>query len=266
MSRTIVFIHGICVNAKSWQGWVAYFETEGYTCHALSYPFHEGDPRLIREKTDPGLGQLTLRAVVQHFADLVRRLPEKPILIGHSMGGLVTQKLVSMGLASAAVCITPAPPLGVITLKPSFYRINIPVINPLQGNRPFYPSKDWFHRAVCNIFPRDISDQVYEELVVPESRNVPRGAISPFVYINSRKPHVPLLFIAAEKDQIIPAALPKRNYAAYSHRGSIRAFREFAGRGHSICGEPGWEEVAGYVQNWLEKLPATADQKQASRD
>lgn len=257
MAQSIVFIHGICVNAKSWQGWQAFFEAQGYSCYAPSYPFHDGAPAALRETISPQLGRLSLKQVVAYYADFIQQLPEKPILIGHSMGGLVSQKLVAMGLVSAAVCITSAPPLGILTLKPSFYRINLPVINPFRGHSAFSPSQKWFHDAVCNTLPRAISDQVYDELVVPESRNVPRGAVSLFVYINFGKPHSPLLFISAEKDQIIPPALPKRNFAAYRHADSIRAFKQFEGRGHSICGEPGWEDVATYALDWLQNLPQT---------
>jgi pimeloyl-ACP methyl ester carboxylesterase len=70
--------------------------------------------------------------------------------------------------------------------------------------------------------------------------------------VDVEKPHVPLLFIGAEKDEIIPASLVKRNAHAYTDERSHREYREFSSRGHFICGESGWEEVAGTVSNWLQ--------------
>jgi alpha-beta hydrolase superfamily lysophospholipase len=75
-----------------------------------------------------------------------------------------------------------------------------------------------------------------------------------FAKIDLRKPHSPLLIIAGEKDHIVPASLNKKNFKAYKDKNSITEFKEFKGRGHYICGEPNWQEVAGYVSNWLAKL------------
>jgi fermentation-respiration switch protein FrsA (DUF1100 family) len=63
-----------------------------------------------------------------------------------------------------------------------------------------------------------------------------------------------LLFIAGEKDHIVPSSLNKKNYEAYQDRSSIREYKEFKGRGHYICGEPNWKEVADYILGWLNKL------------
>jgi alpha-beta hydrolase superfamily lysophospholipase len=65
-------------------------------------------------------------------------------------------------------------------------------------------------------------------------------------------PHVPLLLIAGEKDEIIPNTLTKKNFEAYTDPESVTDFREFPGRSHYICGERGWEEVAEFIYNWLE--------------
>jgi pimeloyl-ACP methyl ester carboxylesterase len=69
-----------------------------------------------------------------------------------------------------------------------------------------------------------------------------------------KRPHRPLLFIAGEKDNIVPADLNRKNYAAYKDPGSIRDFKVFEGRGHFTCGAPGWEDVAAYVATWLKNV------------
>jgi pimeloyl-ACP methyl ester carboxylesterase len=66
-------------------------------------------------------------------------------------------------------------------------------------------------------------------------------------------PHVPLLFIGGEKDEIIPPELNEKNSEAYTDDGSACYFEEFEGRGHFICGQPGWEQVAETIADWLEE-------------
>src|SRR6201996_3139321 len=246
-SRTIVFIHGLFVNPKSWTHWKARFEAQGYTCHTPANPYHEGEPKELRENFNPLLGKVTLEDEVNNIAALIDTLPEKPILIGHSLGGLAVQKLLSMNKGVAGICIDGVPPKGIFTLQWSFWESNFPVINLLKGDSVFEPNKEWFHYAFAHLMPREESDKVFDELVVPESRNVPRGSLTDFAAIDFEAPHQPLLFIAGEKDHIVPAPLNLENFHAYQDTSSVKEYVEFPGRTHYICGMPGWEEVADFV-------------------
>jgi pimeloyl-ACP methyl ester carboxylesterase len=250
-SKTIVFAHGLFVTPKSWKNWVTFFEEKGYACHTPANPFHEASPKELWENTPPQLGKVTFDDVVASLVKFVDTLPEKPIIIGHSLGGLSTQKLVEAGKAAAGVCIDGAAPAGIMTTRWSFIRSNLPVLNPLKGDQVFYPSKEWFHYAFANTLTREASDKIFDQLVVPESRNIPRGTIKNSGKIDFKKAHVPLLFIAGEKDHIIPKELNKKNFGAYKDTQSIREFKEFENRDHFICGEKNWEEVATYVYNWI---------------
>jgi esterase/lipase len=90
---------------------------------------------------------------------------------------------------------------------------------------------------------------------VPESRNIPRSMLTDaYGKINFKLPHKPLLFIAGEKDNIIPSSLNKTNFNAYKDKNSIKEFKEFAGRTHYICGQKNWEEIADYIHNWVINL------------
>jgi pimeloyl-ACP methyl ester carboxylesterase len=250
-SKTIVFIHGLFVNAESWNAWRVYFEAKGYKCYTPANPYHEGNPADLRKNIDPRLARVNFEDVVNNVAKLIDTLPEKPIIIGHSMAGLVVQKLISMNKAAAGVCIDGAAPVGIITLRWSFWKANLPAINPLKGSSVFRPTKKWFHYAFCNTMTRAESDKVFDEIAVPESRNIPRGTLKKFAKIDFKKPHQPLLIIAGEKDHIVPASLNIKNFKAYKDTASVITFKEFKGRGHYIVGEPDWQEVAGYVYNWL---------------
>ena len=253
-SRTIVFIHGLFQNPNSWKRWAEYFQSKGYTCHVPAYPYHDGDPNALRQNSDPRLGSVTLKEVVVHLSAFIDTLPEKPILIGHSMGGLVVQKLIASGRGSAGICIDTAPPKGIFSLEWSFLKANFPTINPLQGNSVCLPSVEWFHYAFCNTMSMEETKKEYQLFVVPESRNIPRSSTLSDGAINFKAPHNPMLFIAGEKDNIIPWSLNKKNYAAYKDSGSKRDFKVFPGRTHYICGQQGWEEVADYCHSWITSI------------
>ncbi|MBI3509254.1 MAG: alpha/beta hydrolase [Bacteroidetes bacterium] len=253
-SRTIVFIHGLFQNPHSWKKWIDYFSSKGYSCHAPAYPFHAGEPTALRKNPDPALGKLTFGEVIKHLSDFIDKLPEKPILIGHSMGGLAVQKLISLDKGVAAVAIDTAPPKGIFSFKWSFLKANLPTVNPLKGDSICLPDVSWFHYAFCNTMTMMQTQKEFEGYVVPESRNIPRSSTKKDGFIDFSKPHVPLLFIAGEKDHIIPASLNRKNFNAYSDKSSKKDFREFSGRTHYICGQENWEEVAEFVAGWIGEL------------
>jgi len=249
-SRTVVFVHGMFMNPKSWEPWEARFSGAGFTCHSPAFPFHHGEPAELRRVASPGLGKLGFAETVASLARYIDTLPERPILIGHSMGGLAVQKLLSLGRGEAAVAIDPAPPAGMISLRWSFLRSNLPTINPLKGDAPFLPSVRWFQQAFCNTMTLEQTAAEFEKYVVPESRNLPRSSAGKEGRIDFRKPHPPLLFIAGEKDSIIPRSLVGKNYRAYAQ--GPKDLREFEGRTHYLCNQEGWEEIADFIAGWIQ--------------
>ena len=252
-SKTIVFIHGLFVNPSSWAEWKTYFEAKGYTCYTPANPCHEGNPADLRKNINPNLVKVGFEDVVMNIVKLIDSLPEKPIVIGHSLAGLVVQKLVEMDKVSAGICIDGATPKNV---TPSLQAVftNFPVINPLKGSSIFFASRKWFNKAFCTNLTRVESDIAYDKFLVPESRNIPRETLSKsFAKINLKKPHCPLLHIGGGKDIIIPARMSKRNAEAYKDKNSISDFKEFKDRCHFTCGEKNWQDVADFIYEWLNK-------------
>ena len=253
-SKTIVFIHGLFMNPAGWESWINFFENKGYKCHAPAYPFHNGNPADLRKNIKPELGTLTFAQVIDSLSACIDKLPEKPILIGHSMGGLAVQKLIEKDKGVAGICIDTAPPKGIFSFKWSFLKANLPTINPLKGNSVCLPDVAWFHYAFCNTMTMEETQIEYNKFVVPESRNIPRSSTKNDGSIDFKKPHRPLLFIAGEKDNIIPASLNKKNFDAYKDTNSRKDFKIFPGRTHYICGQRNWEEVATYIAEWIADL------------
>jgi pimeloyl-ACP methyl ester carboxylesterase len=248
-SSTLVFIHGMYLNGRSWTPWTGPAKARGYACHTPSWPFHDGEPAALRARIDPALGRLTLGAVTARLKAFIDTLPDRPVLIGHSVGGLLVQRLVNDGYASAGVAISPAPPLGVLSGDPHFWRSNFPHVNPLALNRPVRMTPKRFHYTFCNTMSRAESDAAFEEYVVPESRNVPRSTLTTQARVRFRAPHRPLLIMGGDRDHLTPLAMVRRNARAY--KAGVVDFQEFAGRSHFICNQPGWEDVAGAAFDWL---------------
>jgi pimeloyl-ACP methyl ester carboxylesterase len=253
-SKTIVFIHGLFMNPLSWESWMNYFEAKGYTCYAPAYPFHEWIPGELRMNINQQLGKVTFHQVINHVSSFIDKLTEKPILIGHSMGGLAVQKLIEMNKGVVGICIDSAPPAGIFSYKWSFLKANLPTINPFKGDSVFLPDVKWFQYAFCNEMTLEETETEYKKYVVPESRNIARSSTMKDGKINFKKPHHPLLFIAGEKDHIVPSSLNKSNFKAYRNKKSKIGFMEFKGRTHYICGQRNWEEVANYINNWITEL------------
>jgi pimeloyl-ACP methyl ester carboxylesterase len=252
-SPTIVFIHGMFMTPLCWEHWTERFRSRGYTCAAPAWPGRDVPIETQRKKhPDSLLGALTLTHVVDHMTDFIRKLGPKPVLIGHSMGGLVTQILLNRDLAAAGVAIDSAPPVGVLTTRLSFLKANWPMVNPfVSGLLPRFMSFKDFQYAFVNTLPLEEQRKAYDRYVVPESRGVPRESVQAVARIDFRKPHAPLLLTAGASDNIVPAPLNKTNHRKYRHSPSVTDFKEFPGRVHFVIGQKGWEEVADYVLVWL---------------
>ena len=251
MTKHVMFIHGMYMNGSSWDPWVTFAQKRGYETSAPSWPYHEGKPAELRATVPAGLGRLTFGAVVDHLKTLIDALPERPVLVGHSIGGLAVQKLVNDGYASAGVSISSAPPAGVISFDPVFFRANWPHINPFAGAKPVTMTPERFHFTFCNTMTRAESDAAFERYVVPESRNVPRSTLGSQGRVDFAADHVPLLMFAGDTDHLTPAAMIHANARKYRQAVEVR---DFAHRSHFICNQDGWDEVAGAAFDWIDAL------------
>jgi pimeloyl-ACP methyl ester carboxylesterase len=252
-TKTVVFIHGMYMTPLCWEQWTERFQAKGYRTLAPAWP---GRDRSVKELQTPDskLGKLNLTDILDHLTKQIQSLDEKPILIGHSMGGLSAQILHNRGLASAAIAIDSAPPAGVFTTEFSFLKSNWAHITPFANpNSPVFMTFERFQYAFVNGMSMDEQRAAFEKYVVPESRAIPRQSVSSVASIDFKKEHAPLLLIAGGDDHIIPAALCKINYEKYKAGPSTTDFKEFAGRNHFLLGQKNWEEIADYCMDWISK-------------
>jgi pimeloyl-ACP methyl ester carboxylesterase len=251
MKRTIVFIHGMFQNPISWEKWIAYFNEKGYHCIAPAWPLHEGSPADLRNNPPAGLGDLHLQTIIDEMEHVVTGLPEKPILIGHSVGGLIVQLLTQKGLADKGISIDSVAPNAMLAFDWGFMKNSALIANPFKGNEPFYTDLESFHGSFCNTMTTEETEAAFNKTATHDSRNVLRDCMGEAGQIDTEIPHAPLLFIGGEEDQIIPYELNQRNAEAYTDEVSIVGFKSFPNRGHWICGQAGWEEVAEHISDWL---------------
>lgn len=251
--KDIIFIHGMFQNPKSWKKWEAFFASKGYNCIAPAWPLHSGEPAALRANPPAGLGDLELDDIVTEIETLVLQ-HDRPIVIGHSVGGLIVQLLVNRDTVTAGIAINSVAPNAMLDFDWGFFKNSALIANPFKGNEPFYMDEKSFHGSFANTMSEEASNLAFAEFATHDSRNVLRDCMGVSGQLDVELPHVPLLFITGDKDEIIPNTLTRKNFEAYTDTNSVTAFREFTERSHYICGEPGWEEVAGYVYEWLQSL------------
>ncbi|MGM9475270.1 alpha/beta hydrolase [Pedobacter sp. GSP4] len=253
-SKTIILIHGNFVNDKCWVDWKKHYEQKGYQVFSPANPGHQGDPAELRKKVHPDLRKTGFIDIVDHIADLIGTLNEKPLLIGHSMAGMAVQKLVELGLAQAGVSIDGAPPKNVF---PPFQTLKtvIPAFGFFTFSKFFMGSRKWYDYAFFNTLPDEMRASAFAKLAVPESFKVSRQLVlDSFSNIDFKKPHAPLLFIGGGSDHIFPPELTKTIAGRYQHSSSRVDLKIFDGKSHFICGEQGWEKVADYILDWHENI------------
>ena len=255
-TKTVVFVTGAFVVNTGWDEWQSYFHSKGYETMAPPWPFKDGTAAELRARqpNDTDLAKLTLNELVDHYMDIVKALPEKPIVIGHSLGGLITQIIVSHDLAAAAVAIHSVPPQGVFPYEFSFLKAGWKALGLFTDLDETYlmSFEDWQY-AFVNDMPLDEQQKAYDENTIPESKVVARGGLTSAAHVDFEKPHAPLLLTAGSIDNIIPAHLNHRNFEAYKSNGSVLDYKEFEGRNHFVLGQPTWKEDADYILDWLDK-------------
>lgn len=257
----VVLIHGLWMTPASWEPWVERFRALGHVIVAPGWPGI--DDRTVEEvRGDPApLRGIGLRRIADHYERIIRELPVKPIIMGHSFGGVLTQMLADRGLGVAYVGVEPGQTAGVPTVPFSTIRSGLPILsNPLaiNGARPM--SKRHFHYTFGNDLSRVDSDAVWERYAVNSYNRVlfegvaavfdGRNGVSRVDY--GRPERGPLLVIVGGADHVVPPAIGRALVARYRRSGSraLVEYLEFPGRTHRIVSQDGWEEVADYALQW----------------
>src|SRR3954453_5231931 len=158
----VVFIHGLRLLPSSWDKWADFFEQAGYAPLTPDWP---DDPETVEEaRANPDvLAGKTLEQIADHTAEVIGELDKKPVVMGHSTGGLLAEMIADRGLSAATVAIDPGPFRGVLPLPASALKSASPVLrNPLNRNRAVTLTLDEFKYAWANALSDDEAKELYE--------------------------------------------------------------------------------------------------------
>jgi len=256
---SVVFVHGLWLHAESWNNWIEFFRSKGYEASAASWP-GDGATTEATRKNPEGLAGKGVTEIADHIAMLIKGLPKKPILIGHSFGGLLVQNLLGRDLGSAAIAIDPAPIKGVPELPTSALKSAFPVLgNPFNLNKTIMLTEAQFRFGFTNAVSEQEAHELYTKYAMPApARPLFQAATATFNPNSATKVNVenatrgPLLLIAGAEDNTAPTVLVKSTLRVYSKSKAVTEMKEFAGRGHSLTIDSGWRELAEYSLSWLQ--------------
>ena len=254
--KLVVFVTGAFLGNNCWDEWISYFESVGYKCIAPAWPFKNASPEELRNRhPDAAIASNTINTITNYFASIIQRMPEKPILIGHSVGGLVVQLLLQRGMASAGVGIHSFPTAGISRFRFSFFKEWWPAMGFFSPVTQTYMMtfRKW-RNAVANDIEGEDQKQFFYKYATPESKLLVRELFGRITKIDLKKPHAPLLLLSGSQDKMIPTFLNQINYESYRDSFSIRDHKKFDSHGHLVFDSPFWKEEAEYVFNWLQQL------------
>jgi pimeloyl-ACP methyl ester carboxylesterase len=255
-AETIVLIHGLWMTPRSWENWAARYESRGHKVLAPAWPGMEAEVEELNRDPSP-IAALDIEQIVDNYESIIRGLERPPIIMGHSLGGTVTQLLLDRGVGAAGVGVASGTVKGVLDLPLSTLKASSPVLlNPFNRGKAIPLDEKQFHYAFANTLSREESDAIYERYHVPAAATVLFEVA--FANLHFHAPtkvnfendeRAPLLFIAFEEDHIVPPKASRHNAEKYEDSEAVTEFKEFPGRPH-FPGAPGWEEVADFALEW----------------
>ena len=257
----VVFIHGLWLLPSSWDPWATMFEEAGYAALTPSWP---DDPETVAAaRANPKVfAGKTLKQIADHTTEVVNALERKPVLIGHSTGGLVAQMLAGRGLGAATVAIDPGVFRGVLPLPLVVLKGVGPfLINPLTRGRALTLTFDQFKFSWANALDEAEARKLYDTFHVAGSGialvQMGNANINPWTEskVNTRNPdRGPLLIIDGEKDHTVPWAIANATYKLQRRNPGVTEIVKIPNRGHALTIDSGWREVAQTALTFVKRF------------
>ena len=264
--QPVVFIHGLWLLPSSWSNWVRMFEEAGYAGLTPSWP---DDPETVEEaRANPAvLAKKKLKQVADHVAEVIEKLDRKPVVMGHSTGGLLAQLIADRGLSAATVAIDPGPFRGVLPLPVSTLRVSWPVLrNPLNRGRAVTLTFDQFKYGWANALSEEEGKALYETYHVAAPgvalMQMANANVNPLTEakLDPRNPERgPLLIIEGEKDHTVAPAIAKAAYKRQRRNENVTEMVQIPNRGHALTIDSGWREVAEQALAFVQRFTESGD-------
>jgi len=254
----VVFIHGLWIHSDAWQPWVELYRSAGYDAMASGWPGDAASADDTR-KNPAAVANKGIDDITNGYLDVISGLPAKPIVIGHSFGGLIAQKLLSDGVAAAAVAIDPGQIKGVKPLPFAQIRSGLPVLSkPGNRKRAVALTRKQFRYGFGNALSEGESGQLFDRWAIPgpgrplfEASAANFKKASPAAVDTRKRDRGPLLIVGGGRDHTVPEVVARAAYRLYSGSGAVTDYHVFPDRGHSLVLDHGWREVADFALSWL---------------
>ncbi|MEV6824029.1 alpha/beta fold hydrolase [Amycolatopsis sp. NPDC051102] len=254
----VVFIHGLWLHATSWNPWIEHFRAAGYAPVAPGWP-HEPETVELARANPGAVADVGIDDATGHYASIIAGLESPPVLIGHSFGGLITEKLLGQGIGLAGVAIDPAQIKGVLPLPLAQLRAGLPALgNPANLHRSVSLTEKEFRFGFGNALSEEESAGLHRRWTIPSpARPLFQAAAANFVLHSQaqvdtgREDRGPLLLISGTADHTVPDVVTRSTFKQYRDSTAVTELKQFEGRGHSLTIDHGWREVADAVLGWL---------------
>jgi pimeloyl-ACP methyl ester carboxylesterase len=257
-SIPVVFIHGLWIHSDAWRPWVELYHSAGYSAMAPGWP-GDGPTASATRRNPAAVANQGIDDIANAYLDVIRRLQTRPVVIGHSFGGLIAQKLLAGGSAVAAVAIDPGQIKGVKPLPFAQIRSGFPVLsNPGNKKRAVSLTAKQFRYGFGNAVSEGESGELFDRFAIPgpgkplfEASTANFKRSSPAAVDTSKRDRGPLLIVGGGKDHTVPEVVARAAYDIYSGSGAVTDYHVFPDRGHSLVFDHGWREIADYTLSWL---------------
>ncbi|GIE29384.1 hypothetical protein Ait01nite_024290 [Actinoplanes italicus] len=255
--KPIVLVHGFWVTPRSWENWIAHYEAKGHRVIAPAYPGFEVEVEALNADPSP-IVNVTVPQIIAHLEDVIKALPEAPIIMGHSAGGAFTQILLDHGYGAAGVALNSAPTEGVRVVPLSQVKSTFPVLkSPGNRHRAVPLSLEEWTYAFTNTFTPEESRALWERYAIPANGGILWGSVlanfqpgHQDTWVDYRNDdRAPLLFVSGSEDHIMPPAIQESNARHYKS-DTITERREYEGYAHLLPAQKGWEQIADEVLDW----------------
>ncbi|MEU4194381.1 alpha/beta hydrolase [Kribbella sp. NPDC026611] len=258
MAKHVVMVHGTWGRGEHLHEARAEFEGRGYVVHTPTLRHHE----LSLQEGATKIAPLSLTDYADDLVELCESLDEPPILLGHSLGGLIVQLVAARTELAGLVLVCPAPAEGIFAMYPSMSRLFLHhYLQPRPWNKPLYPTWKAFHTGGRITQTEEASRELYADLVCESGRAYCEMA---FPQLDRRKASrvnyaavsAPVLVFGGQKDLTVVPAICRTTAGKYANA----TYTELTDADHMLLTGAILHTTMSHLDTWLKANSLTAVQ------
>lgn len=256
----LLLVPGLNAGAWVFERYQRFLLKQGYTTYAINLRGHYGS------RPVPDIGKVPFSAFVEDALEVARAISDEhasaplvggtpadaappssqPVVIGHSLGGLIAQRLAEEQAVRAAVLVCPAPPRGIPLISWELARRQPRYLPTILTGQPLLPRFEDLAAIALNKIPAAEQAKLQGQFVADSGRAARDVVMG--VPVDAHRVHCPVLVVAGASDRYIPPRIARRIARRYR-----APFREYFGHAHMMPVEPGWETPLREMEHWLDQ-------------